>query len=76
MTDETTTTETIDTTEATGFGMQDLIFTLQVYEACSQRGAFRADELSNVGAVYDRLRAFLVANGAINNPADATTGEK
>ena len=76
MTDETTTPA-----EAPGFGIQDLIFTLQVYEACAQRGAFRADEMSNVGQVFDRLKAFLVANGAIPDPTaaatpDITTGEK
>ena len=65
-------TEETNTTEAPSFGIQDLIFTLQVYEACSARGAFRADELTNVGAVYDRLRAFLIANGAVPNPATST----
>jgi hypothetical protein len=69
----------------TGFGIQDLVFTLQVYEACAQRGAFKAEELTNVGAVYDRLKAFLIANGAVTNPAaetettestDSTTGDK
>lgn len=75
MTDETTTTTT-ETAEAVSFGINDLIFTLQVYEAASQRGTFRADELSNVGAVYDRLRAFLIANGAVQGPTAATTGEE
>lgn len=57
------------TPEVPNFGIQDLLFTLQVYEACSQRGAFRAEELTQVGAVYDRLKAFLIANGAVANPA-------
>jgi hypothetical protein len=75
-----TTTVNTETANA-GFGIQDLVFTLQVFEACSQRGAFRADEFSNVGAVYDRLKAFLIANGAVSNPATAdtattTTGEE
>ena len=61
-------TENAESTN-TGFGIQDLVFTLQVYEACTQRGAFRADGLSNIGSVYDRLRAFLISNGAIPNPA-------
>jgi hypothetical protein len=64
MTDtENTTTE--NTNAEVSFGITDLVFTLQVYEAAAQRGAFRADELTNVGAVYDRLRAFLIANGAL-----------
>jgi hypothetical protein len=61
-------------TETPSFGIQDLVFTLQVFEACATRGAFRAEELSNVGAVYDRLKAFLTANGAIGQPA-ATEAE-
>jgi hypothetical protein len=71
MTEENT--ASTDTTETPGFGIQDLIFSLQVYEACAQRGAFRADEMSNVGQVYDRLKAFLIANGAIPDPTAATT---
>jgi hypothetical protein len=73
MADDTTT----NAQEQVSFGINDLIFTLQVYEAAAQRGAFRAEEMTNVGAVYDRLKAFLVANGAIPAPtapaADAAT---
>ena len=54
------------------FGLENLVFTLQVYEACTQRGAFKAEELSNVGAVYDRLKTFLIANEAIVEPSAAT----
>jgi len=75
MTDEVNTT-----TDTPTFGIQDLVFTMQVYEAAAQRGAFRADELTNVGAVYDRLKLFLIANGAVTNPAAApaetTTGDQ
>jgi hypothetical protein len=65
------TEETITETAPT-FGIEDLVFTLQVYEACTQRGAFKAEELSNVGAVYDRLKTFLIANEAIVEPSAAT----
>jgi hypothetical protein len=67
------TNETAPPTEDPGFGIRDLVFTLQVFEACATRGAFRAEELSNVGAVYDRLKAFLTANGAIGQPAATNT---
>ena len=67
MTDNTTVTDTTEVNETPSFGIQDLVFTMQVFEACTSRGAFRADELSNVGAVYDRLKAFLTANGVFNN---------
>lgn len=68
------TEENINTTENTPtFGIQDLIFTLHVYEICTQRGSFKADELSTVGAVYDRLKSFLIANEAI---AEGNTSEE
>jgi hypothetical protein len=60
-----------DTAEAASFGIADLVFVLQVFEACAQRGAFRAEEMTNVGAVYDRLRVFLVANNAMPQPVTA-----
>jgi hypothetical protein len=65
---------TIEENTTPSFGINDLLFTMQVYEAVAQRGAFRADELSNVGAVYDRLRAFLIANGALQAPAQPEPG--
>jgi hypothetical protein len=65
---------TIEENAAPSFGINDLLFTMQVYEAVAQRGAFRADELTNVGAVYDRLRAFLIANGALQAPAQPEPG--
>jgi hypothetical protein len=74
MSDSDNTNTNIDENAETGFGINDLLFTMQVYEAVAQRGAFRADELSNVGAVYDRLRAFLIANGALQAPAQPEPG--
>lgn len=43
----------------------DLVNVLQVFRTCAQRGAFRADEMSSVGGLYDRLQEFLVATGAV-----------
>lgn len=69
MTDELENTPTNETAQPQqpSFGLTDLVFTLQIIEACTQRGAFKAEELSNVGAAYDRLKAFLVANNAMSN---------
>jgi len=55
----------------------DLTLALQTIQATSQRGAIRADEMSTVGGLYDRLFAFLEAQGAISRPqpAAAPTGE-
>ena len=32
-----------------------------IVEVCSQRGAFRAEELTSVGAVYDKFKSFIAA---------------
>jgi hypothetical protein len=39
--------------------LQDLQLLGQIVDLASQRGAFRGNELSQVGAVYDKLSAFL-----------------
>jgi hypothetical protein len=39
--------------------LQDLQLLGQIVDLASQRGAFRGNELSQVGAVYDKLTAFL-----------------
>jgi hypothetical protein len=38
-------------------------------QIASQRGAIQASEMSQVGPVYDRIVAFLEANGAVQRPA-------
>jgi hypothetical protein len=55
--------------------ISDLLLAAQVIQLTSQRGAFRADELSQVGGLYDRIVAFLQASGALapaDKPADST----
>ena len=39
--------------------LSDLGLLLQIVDVATQRGAFRGNELSQVGAVYDKLNAFL-----------------
>jgi hypothetical protein len=62
--------ETPDAPEMPNFDLNDLVFVLQVFDACAQRGAFRADEMLNLGMVYDRLKSFLISNGVIENPEE------
>ena len=45
-----------------GINITDLAFLVQVVEVCSQRGAFRAEEMSSIGAIYDKVRSFIAAN--------------
>jgi hypothetical protein len=39
--------------------INDIAFLVQIIEIVAQRGAFKADELSTVGAVYDKVKAFI-----------------
>ena len=47
--------------QAESISLQELQVLAQVVDLASQRGAFRGNELSQVGAVYDRLSSFLSA---------------
>lgn len=67
MTDENQT----ENTAPPSVGLADIAFLLQTVEICSQRGAFRAEELSSVGAIYDKVKAFIAAN----SPPAKTEGE-
>tara|TARA_B100000287_G_scaffold418902_1_gene456463 strand:- start:2828 stop:3100 length:273 start_codon:yes stop_codon:yes gene_type:complete len=45
-------------------GMADLEACVQIIDACSQRGAFKGDELEPVGSVRNRINSFVAANKA------------
>lgn len=63
-------------TEQPGLTLQDLILVAQIIQLTSQRGAYRAEELANVGNLYNKLVAFLESTGAISRtPAEGTTQE-
>jgi hypothetical protein len=47
----------------------------QIIQLTSQRGAFKAEELADVGGLYNKLVAFLQSTGAIA-PAPVPTEEK
>lgn len=47
--------------ENTQLTIADLASIHSIIEAACTRGAFRANELSQIGAVYDKLSAFLQA---------------
>jgi hypothetical protein len=55
--------------EQPNLALTDLVLLLNLIRATSERGAIKADELSAVGSVYDRLYKFLEASGAINKSA-------
>lgn len=45
--------------------LQDLVLVAQIIQIGSQRGAFRAEELADIGNLYTKLIAFLQATGAL-----------
>jgi len=51
--------------------LQDLILVAQIIQLTSSRGAFKAEELANVGTLYNKLIAFLDSVGAISKPETA-----
>lgn len=57
-----------------GLNVQDLITVAQIIQIGAQRGAFRAEEMTNVGTLYTKLIAFLQSVGAINQPEPAGSG--
>ena len=46
-------------TEASSLGVQDLQNCAQIIDIAMSRGAFRANEAAQVGAVYNKIDAFI-----------------
>ena len=55
--------------------IQDILLAAQCIQLASQRGAFRADEFTQVGSLYDRLTAFLKESGAIQQQATEASAQ-
>jgi hypothetical protein len=79
---EVTSTPEAAEQQAPNLSLQDLLLVAQIIQVSTQRGAFKAEELSNIGGLYDRLIAFLNATGAIKQaeapesaPADTAQGQ-
>jgi len=47
-------------TQEIGLTVADIVNVKQIIEVATNRGAFRADELTQIGMVYDRLTSWLV----------------
>jgi hypothetical protein len=60
--------------EQPSLNIQDIVQLLNIVDVASRRGAFRAEELSSIGLVYDKISNFLKSTGAIS-PADEETQE-
>jgi hypothetical protein len=63
-----------------GLNVQDLILMVKLIHIGTERGTWKADELTTVGGVFERLVSFLESVGAVTrtpvtgtDPAPATT---
>ena len=52
--------------------INDIAFLVQIVEIVAQRGAFKAEELSTVGAVYDKVKAFISNATQSAQPTEGT----
>lgn len=62
-----------ETPELPSINVQDLIVLRSCMQVAAQRGAFRAEEMQNVGKAFDKLDAFLkyVETPQTPTPAEA-----
>jgi hypothetical protein len=51
--------------------LADLLACIQIIQVASQRGAFKAEEFTQIGGVHDRIMGFLKASGALKTEAPA-----
>ena len=66
-----TTDATAEAPAQTPLGVIDLQNAAQIIEVAVARGAFRANEATQIGGVYDRLTAFIKTVQANQQPAEA-----
>ena len=52
--------------ESSGLTVQDLVLVAQIIQLSSARGIFRAEDLFQIGSLYNRLLSFLESTGAIS----------
>jgi hypothetical protein len=55
--------------------LSDLMLAVQAIQLASQRGAFKAEEFTTIGGVFDRITAFL-QNSGVSNASSAPTSDE
>lgn len=66
----------MENTTSSQLTLADLASLHNIIEAATQRGAFKANELTAVGNVYDKLSAFLQATQKAQDEAAAKAAEE
>ena len=62
--------------EAPSLALTDLVLLLNLIRVTSERGAIKAEEMSAVGAVYEKLVKFLEASGAIKSETTEASADE
>lgn len=60
------------TQENPHLSIQDLVLVFNLVRVAAERGAIKAEEMSTIGSLYERLAKFLQASGALNQSTPAT----
>jgi hypothetical protein len=61
--------------QAPSLTLQDLVLVAQIIQLSSQRGSYRAEEMEQIGGLYNKLITFLQSTGALT-PAAPTEETK
>ena len=67
---------TAEQVSAPQLGVTDLKLMANIIEVVSNRGAIKANEMANVGQLYNNLMNFLIANGAVEQPQPEVAPEE
>jgi hypothetical protein len=73
---EQATPDTVEVPAGVQLTMQDLLLCAQIIQLTTQRGAFKAEELTQVGGLFDRLTTFLAASGAFTSASSAPSSDE
>ena len=62
--------------ETPSLALSDLVLLLNLIRAAAERGAIRAEEMSETGAVYQKLIKFLESSGALKPAQPPASNEQ
>ena len=68
---EQTTEQTVADAPQSQLQLSDILLAAQVIQLASKRGAFSAEEFTQVGGCYERLVSFLRDSGALQTQASS-----
>ena len=71
--DTTATDAPTEQVDAPQLQLSDILQSAQIIQLASSRGAFKPEEFTSIGGVYERIVSFLAANGAVKVAPQPTT---